>query len=1768
MDLINNSVEQPSKGLYTDVAPVNQPPGTYRFALNAVNESDEGDFGTLTNEVSNADVVNLPYGFTCIGSVNITDNTIVLFLFNDKTKVSEIGLFNKDKEIYETWCNDSGTTETKNKLNFQINKPIQATFRIRRGCERVIYFVDGYNVPRSVNLDELLFYYDNGALLASKMDMNRKIYSVPKIKNIKIKDTDGNLKSGSIKICVKYVDKNKNETEVVSETEPIIIYEDSLKNTFEDIDGNLNLPDSKAYSSNGSTKSISFKIEDLDKNFEYYKLVFIHFENNTGFASAVYETQNISTEIDTYTYNGNGVFKSTLEELELKNKNQYIGSAKTITQKDNRLILGNIKGMTENWSVLQKYASKIGVDCVTKKVELNTLSDTNNPKNPLINIHGMEFMPGEVYSLGIVWIYEGNIESPAFHIPGTTRPNNICQELTEEEKKIYTILPMSDDNESENLRYTQASKCDNDFDYWGVDFFGNKLKDRKVRFHRLPKRTDCLYTKADENSSTDFPLLDTLVFNVYTSGKDSKFCEKNPSDVHCTTEKRAKEYSYRVTLNDGTVKEFTHSDDDVQKSFSIERTLRTPSDKLSAILDGVPASDAERYRDCIFVTRVEKRYQRASYTINNGIYSITYNIDNLETEDVILEVDETYYEDEEYEEEEEYVEDDGQGNKVKKKRNVKKTRKVEKTRKVNKNFGKRIKHNTYPNTNINTFVVSPTQTKVVFSEDYVYDLYTLNGGYRNIVSVYRGDFWYYDDNISFGITTTMEKISVQTKRLVTSNIYGLKFSNIEMPNLGNLKCIGYKIVKQERKEEDKTIIDKGYLLPLLKAEGYHCLSIINGNFKPEQAQKPDGFSEKFVALFTPRYKFQNDTLERFSSIINEGGVIPESNAESGFYIQNVNDYQTANVNDENVYTKQTDGSDLKVVIRSTELKCSNSVSNSEIKKEDLDFYNLQSCEYNVTENGETLMNLDMLNSQLILYNKKGNFDTSMFGDLFGDKKYPYVVLVKNHKNYYQDFLLRAYHDITDYENNSNITFKGDTFISAIRQTHLLHGNIAPKVPLINRSVWDYVKAAVVAVVGIAIAVFSVGTLAIVGGALIAAGGVFLGVKSEVKYQHLKDALNEFWIKGLKKVLYDVLFYSNNCNDEIYKDSEIGTMDDIIRHYGQVFGDLICESEVNMSLRVQNDNDKNNYLRPFSPFMYDRRDVITPTKSKDKDKNNHPGEFRHPWTITVYTEMSPKRGGGWRINADGGGVEIKQKEEWYFINKLTEVDKNRIKPKPDNNPNAMSGYKYRETLSTNEYVTNKDYHTNYHVLKYYALPQEYSFCSKCNEEFTNRFAWSEVSMEESLEDNYKVFKPNNYKDISSEYGRIVNIFVLANQLYIHVENGLWIQPTNYQERVTSGVVSYIGTGEFGSLPAQLRIDSKTGTSAGLTQRDSFVLTKYGYFFVCEREGKIYALEPNGQLKAISDIGMSKWFTEYVKSDIIRHFYLDDHVEITDEYELNNCPYLPAGVGYNLIFDEVNNRILVTKRYFYERESGKIESHDWTVSFSLKFNAWVSFHSYFPDKYFFILDTLYSIKNGKIYRHQSIEEGYNKFYDRIQPFIVEFVSNNSPMTTKVYNHIRYISNAYRYDTRTKSFVEKRYLTFNKALLSNSRQCSGLMNLKVKDITDPALNYMQEQVINTNNGTILLDRNERDWLLNDLRDYVINYAKPLFIKRYYKTDVEEPTFDVQDLNESVIDINKDWYNLESFRDKFLVIRLIFDTFAEENKYTKLVLNISNEHSNISQY
>jgi len=102
--------------------------------------------------------------------------------------------------------------------------------------------------------------------------------------------------------------------------------------------------------------------------------------------------------------------------------------------------------------------------------------------------------------------------------------------------------------------------------------------------------------------------------------------------------------------------------------------------------------------------------------------------------------------------------------------------------------------------------------------------------------------------------------------------------------------------------------------------------------------------------------------------------------------------------------------------------------------------------------------------------------------------------------------------------------------------------------------------------------------------------------------------------------------------------------------------------------------------------------------------------------------------------------------------------------------------------------------------------------------------------------------------------------------------------------------------------------------------------------------------------------------------------------------------------------------------------------------------------------------------------------------------------------------------------------------------------------------------EQIINSPNKA-LLSRGEKDWSLNNFRDYVISYDESLFSSDY--SDRQDDYFIDKVINTNVIDETKSWEQLESFRDKYLIIRFIFDNFDN----IKLLFNFSSESDNISQ-
>ncbi len=125
--------------------------GTYTHARNAVNNSHDGQVGVLGNEPSNIFCVNLPY--TLIGCIHLGDDQWVVFTTDDTN--SEIGIFDESDCTYQSLRSPDGNPINFNCLGFKRTNLITGVFRERFDCDRVIYWDDGLNPSRTMNIDQI-----------------------------------------------------------------------------------------------------------------------------------------------------------------------------------------------------------------------------------------------------------------------------------------------------------------------------------------------------------------------------------------------------------------------------------------------------------------------------------------------------------------------------------------------------------------------------------------------------------------------------------------------------------------------------------------------------------------------------------------------------------------------------------------------------------------------------------------------------------------------------------------------------------------------------------------------------------------------------------------------------------------------------------------------------------------------------------------------------------------------------------------------------------------------------------------------------------------------------------------------------------------------------------------------------------------------------------------------------------------------------------------------------------------------------------------------------------------------------------------------------------------------------------------------------------------------------------------------------------------------------------------------------------------------------
>jgi hypothetical protein len=419
-----------SKGMVRQPNPLFNPKSSYFYALNAMLGSREGDAGSLTNEEGNQVCVQLPtVTSSLIGHVLLDNNQSILFVVDDD--YSYIIEFDPDT------CT-SNILIRSGCLNFKSYKQIDALYRMVRGCERTIYFTDGYNPYRSINLERLENYLNIGYITPADANADPDngwncilfnhfaSHNAPCIKLESIIDSNGTLKPGVIQFAIRYLDDNNNATRWIYITNSLPLYNESISSLPNLVDGDA--PFSQI-EQNYVNKSIILSISNLDVNFKYYQLAAIESNQGLGTVTDVYilDRQFISGSTSSeYLYDGFNPSIHTLSTIdEITINNIYLDTIETHNQIDDRLVLANVKAYTQDWAVIQR--AVLLTDVKWKIIDqsnnsINTFSGNvqqkGNTKNPRYQYDIMTYTRDEIYSFGIVFVFENGIESPVFHIPG------------------------------------------------------------------------------------------------------------------------------------------------------------------------------------------------------------------------------------------------------------------------------------------------------------------------------------------------------------------------------------------------------------------------------------------------------------------------------------------------------------------------------------------------------------------------------------------------------------------------------------------------------------------------------------------------------------------------------------------------------------------------------------------------------------------------------------------------------------------------------------------------------------------------------------------------------------------------------------------------------------------------------------------------------------------------------------------------------------------------------------------------------------------------------------------------------------------------------------------------------------------------------------------------------------------------------------------------------------------------------------------------------
>ena len=203
----------------------------------------------------------------------------------------------------------------------------------------------------------------------------------------------------------------------------------------------------------------------------------------------------------------------------------------------------------------------------------------------------------------------------------------------------------------------------------------------------------------------------------------------------------------------------------------------------------------------------------------------------------------------------------------------------------------------------------------------------------------------------------------------------------------------------------------------------------------------------------------------------------------------------------------------------------------------------------------------------------------------------------------------------------------------------------------------------------------------------------------------------------------------------------------------------------------------------------------------------------------------------------------------------------------------------------------------------------------------------------------------------------------------------------------------------------------------------------------------------------------------------------------------------------------------------------------------------------------MTTEYSdVRTGCIWRHLTDTQLYNSFYGKIHPYIIEYpfsykyqdeLLQNVKDYTKAYDYLPLENGVFDYNAK----VETNTKYFNKAVIYNGQQSSGLLELVAKPVHNMK-EYMSYPKYNSNSKTILFTKSDNFYQYNTFWAVNVSSQVPLFINSCESLSIDKV------VNGANMDYSTRSFRKAPLRAKELKIRHILDNSSTTHLVSQFIL------------